>query len=78
MPILAIGAFLLGALSGFVLYSGKTRDPIASALLKHKFYFDEFYAALIRVQQDSFAKACALFDRWIIDGLFVRGVSGAT
>ncbi len=78
VPYLAIGAFLLGAFVGFVLYRGRTRDPINIALLKHKFYFDEFYAALIRVTQDALASASAFFDRWVIDGACVRGVSGAT
>ncbi len=76
VPYLAIAAFLLGALTGFALYRGRSRDPIHIGFLKHKFYFDEFYGALIRVVQDSFASACAFFDRWIVDGLFVRGVSG--
>ncbi len=78
VPYLAIGAFLLGALVGFVLYRGRTRDPIHIGLLKHKFYFDEFYAALIRVTQDALASASAFFDRWVIDGACVRGISGAT
>ena len=78
VPYLAIGAFLLGAFLGFVLYRGRTRDPINVGLLKHKFYFDELYAALIRVTQDALASASAFFDRWVIDGAGVRGVSGAT
>ena len=78
VQIWAIAAFLLGGLSGFALYRGRARDPINIGLLKHKFYFDEFYAALIRVTQDALASAAAFFDRWIIDGFCVRGLSGAT
>ena len=78
VTLFAVSAFALGVLLGFVLYRGKTHDPIHIGLLKHKFYFDEFYAALIRVTQDALAGASAFFDRWVIDGLCVRGVSGAT
>ena len=65
-----------GAPLGFLLYRGRTRDPIRVGLLRHKFYFDEFYAALIRVTQDAFARLCAWVDRWVVDGLGVRGLSG--
>ncbi len=78
VPYLAVGAFLLGAFLGFVLYRGRSRDPIQIGLLKHKFYFDELYTALIRVTQEALASASAFFDRWVIDGACVRGVSGAT
>ena len=78
VPVLAISAFVVGALLGFVIYRGKTRDPINIALFRRKFFFDEFYAALIRFTQDGLAKFVALFDRWIIDGAGVRGLSGAT
>ena len=78
VPALAISAFILGMLLGFVIYRGKIIDPINLTLLRRKFYFDEFYAALIRLTQDGLAKVAALFDRWVIDGAGVRGVSGAT
>ena len=35
-------------------------------------------STLIRVTQDALADASAFFDRWIIDGVCVRGASGAT
>ena len=76
LPFVAIGAFLLGAILGFLLYSGRERDPIRVGLLRHKFYFDEFYAWLVRHTQDALAKASAWVDRWLIDGLGVRGLSG--
>lgn len=76
VPALAIAAFALGTLGGVALYAGKTADPIRIGLLRNKFYFDEFYASLIRLTQDAFAKACGWFDRWVIDGLGVRGISG--
>ena len=76
--VVATVVFIAGVALGFVLYRDRTRDPIRVALLQHKFYFDEFYAALVRHTQDALAKASAWFDRWVIDGLGVRGLSGAT
>ncbi len=78
VPLIAISAFVLGLILGIVVYSQKTRDPIRIGLLRHKFYFDEFYARLIRYTQDALAKASAWVDRWIIDGIGVRGITGAT
>ena len=53
-------------------------DPVYIPFLRQKFYVDQFYAVLVRRTQDALASASAWFDRWIIDGLGVRGVSGAT
>ena len=78
VPYLAIGAFLLGLIGGFLVYRGRMTDPLHISVLRRKFYVDEFYAALVRNTQDALASASAWFDRWIIDGLGVRGLSGAT
>ena len=75
---LATGAFILGTGSGFVLYKGQAKDPILIPLFKNKFYFDELYAALIAGTQDLLATISRYFDQWFIDGLLVRGLSGAT
>ncbi len=78
LPVLAISMFVLGALGGFFLYRGRTQDPLDLAVLRDKFYIDELYGALIHASQDTLAKISAWFDRWIIDGAGVRGLSGAT
>ena len=78
VPYLAVAAFLLGLLGGFLLYRGRTSDPLHITVLRRKFYVDEFYAALVRRTQDTLATFSAWFDRWVIDGLGVRGLSGAT
>ena len=75
---LAIGAFVIGTAGGWVLYKGQSKDPILIPLFKNKFYLDELYAALIAGTQDLLATMSAWFDKWILDGLFVRGLSGAT
>ena len=77
VPVLAIGAFLAGTAGGWMLYKGQAKDPILIPLFKNKFYIDELYAALIAGTQDLLATMSGWFDKWILDGLFVRGLSGA-
>ena len=77
VPVLAIGAFLAGTAGGWMLYKGQAKDPILIPLFKNKFYFDELYAALIAGTQDLLATMSGWFDKWILDGLFVRGLSSA-
>ncbi len=74
--ILATLSFLAGTGGAYVLYSGKAKDPILIPLFKNKFYIDELYAALIAGTQDLFARILAWFDKWILDGIGVRGLSG--
>ena len=74
---LATGAFAIGALGSLLLYKGQSKDPILIPLLKNKFYFDELYAALIAGSQDLLAGLSRFLDQWLIDGVFVRGLSGA-
>ncbi len=78
VPALAIGAFVLGAVLSFLLYRQKKADPLSIPLLANRFYIDEFYAGLIRCTHDLLAWISGWFDRWILDGLLVRGASGAT
>jgi NADH-quinone oxidoreductase subunit L len=78
VPVLAIGAFLVGAITGFLLYRNRTQDPLDLAALRQKLYFDEFYAMLVQTIQGTLARASAWVDRWVIDGAGVKGLSGAT
>ncbi len=77
VPVLAVGAFLLGAAGAWAIYSGKTSEPVTIKLFKNKFYIDEIYAGLIGGTQELLAKAFRFFDKWVLDGIFVRGLSGA-
>ncbi len=76
--VLATGAFLLGAAGAFVLYSGKSKEPVPFAPFRDKLYFDEIYAALIAGTQELFATIARFIDQWLIDGVLVRGLSGLT
>ena len=74
----ALVAMLLGAASAIILYRSRVEDPVSINLLRHKFYFDELYRALINATQGFLARVSGFIDRWIIDATIVRGSSGAT
>ncbi len=78
VPMLAIGAMLLGVVLAFVLYRNRERDPINIPAFRDRLYFDELYAILIKSTQGLLATVFAFFDRWILDGGAVRGASSAT
>ncbi len=70
--VASIAALLIGAGGGFRLYRARDKDPVSIPLFANKFYFDEIYAVLVRVLQDSLAWIIAGLDRLIVDGLFSR------
>lgn len=55
------------------MYRGKNSDPINIKLFANKFYFDEFYAKIVRYGQDALAGVVNFVDKLLIDGLIVRG-----
>lgn len=73
---MTIGAFLLGTIGAALLYFKAKKDPIRIPLLENKFYFDELYGLIVRYTQDALAKVMSFIDRWIIDGVFVKGFGG--
>jgi NADH-quinone oxidoreductase subunit L len=74
---LSIIVFVAGAGGAWVVYNGKDTDPIVIPLLANRFYIDQIYQTLIACTQDLAASLTATFDRWILDGVIVRGISGA-
>ena len=78
VPGLALVAMLVGATGAIFLYRDRASDPFSFAILRQKFYFDEFYRALINATQELLARISAFIDRWVIDATAVRGSSGAT
>ena len=74
----SIAALVLGLLAGYVLYSGKDKDPVSIPLFRNRFYIDEIYdKGLVRYFQDAFAAIIAFFDEFIINGLIVGGFTRA-
>jgi NADH-quinone oxidoreductase subunit L len=78
VPVLAFGAMIAGSGLAVALYRNRTSEPIDVEVLRHKFYFDEFYAWLINWTQELLARVSAFFDRWIIDTGAVDGSSRGT
>jgi len=71
----SIAAFVIGATSAFVLYTGKDKDPISIPLFRDKFYFDEIYAWIIKIFQDALAAIIHFFDAFIINTIIVGGLT---
>lgn len=69
-------ALVTGVGLGWLLYSGKQREPLGLRLLANKFYIDELYAKLVAIFQDAVAKIAQYLDILVIDCLGVRGSSG--
>jgi len=78
VPTLAIVALIAGSGLAIALYCNRAVEPVDIKLLRHKFYFDEFYGWLIYWTQELLARVSAFFDRWIIDAGAVGGSSRGT
>ena len=78
VPALAIVALILGGGLAFAGYRGRSTEVVNAELLRHKFYFDEFYSSLIYWTQELLARLSAFVDRWIIDAGAVGGTSRGT
>ncbi len=74
---LATLVFLLGTAGAYFLYARQDKDPVRIPLFANKFYVDEFYDALISRTQGLLAQVTSWFDKWILDGVIVRGLSGS-
>jgi len=73
---LSVFVFLAGAGLAWFVYTGKESDPIVIPMLANRFYIDQIYQTLIAWTQDLAASLMATFDRWVLDGAIVRGLSG--
>ena len=78
VPALAIIALIAGSGLAVAIYRQQETDPVDVKLLRHKFYFDEFYSWLIHWTQELLARVAAFVDRWIIDAGAVGGSSRGT
>jgi NADH-quinone oxidoreductase subunit L len=76
VTVLSVIAFGSGTFLAWFLYHGRDTDPIFIPMLANRFYIDQFYQTLIAWTQDLAASLTATFDRWILDGAIVRGISG--
>jgi NADH-quinone oxidoreductase subunit L len=74
VPQVFLGVFLAGLALAIAIYGrAPEKDPIRIPFLRRLFYIDDFYFWIVRVIQGGFAKICSFIDRWLIDGILVRG-----
>jgi NADH-quinone oxidoreductase subunit L len=78
VPAFAFSAMLAGASLSVLVYRNRATDPINLRFLRRRLYIDDFYRWLIQSTQELLASIAAVFDRWVIDAGFVRGLSGST
>jgi NADH-quinone oxidoreductase subunit L len=78
VPALAIVALIAGVGLGFGIYRNRQDERFDIALLRNRFYIDEFYRWLIDSTQEAFATLAAFIDRWIIDAGAIGGASSGT
>jgi NADH-quinone oxidoreductase subunit L len=77
VPMIAsLIALAAGVGLGWLLYNGRSQDPVRIGLFARKFFVDELYAKLVAWGQDAVAKIAHYMDILILDGLGVRGLSG--
>jgi NADH-quinone oxidoreductase subunit L len=73
---ISLGALLVGAIPAFLIYNGRTRDPISIPLFRNRFYLDTIYdKVLVRGIQDGGAAIVHFFDEFLINGVLVGGSS---
>jgi len=72
VPLLAV----LGGVAGaYLLYRGRSSDPLHIKVLARKFYFDEFYDRSLVGGQQVTANFFAWIDSWILEGAIIRGMA---
>ena len=72
--IASIASLVLGLAAGFVLYNGKTKDPLSIPLFRNRFYLDAIYEkGIVKYFQDGFAAIVHFLDELVINGLIVGG-----
>jgi NADH:ubiquinone oxidoreductase subunit 5 (subunit L)/multisubunit Na+/H+ antiporter MnhA subunit len=46
--------------------------------MRDRFYFDEIYGFVIKMTHEAVSTLAGGIDRWVIGGLFVKGIHGST
>lgn len=80
----SLAALVFGFSAALALYRNATTDPLVqrfgwlTRVLRNRFYIDEAYDKLIALTHEALARLANGFDRWIVAGLGVKGLSGLT
>ncbi len=76
VTFVSIGALIAGVAAGFILYNGKTKDPLSIPLFRNRFYLDAIYEkGFVKYLQDGFAAIVHFLDELVINGLLVGGLT---
>ncbi len=76
-------AVILGGSLAWAAYGHATRDPLPKLLggfgrtLRHKFYLDELYEGVFIPLHDLAGTLADWLDRWLLNGLVIRGAHGS-
>jgi NADH-quinone oxidoreductase subunit L len=79
-----LAAVAVGFLAAYNLYARARQDPLPaklgalSAALRNRFYFDEFYEAIVIKFHDVVALVADWIDRWLVSGFCIGLVRGGT
>ena len=74
VTFVSIGALIAGIAVGFILYNGKTKDPLSIPLFRNRFYLDSIYEkGLVKYLQDGFAAIVHFLDELVINSILVGG-----
>ena len=74
VTFVSIGALIAGITAGFILYNGKTKDPLSIPLFRNRFYLDSIYEkGLVKYLQDGFAAIVHFLDELVINSILVGG-----
>lgn len=82
--VASLAAVGIGLLLAWPLYAKAQRDPLTEKLgalsraMRHRFYFDEAYEALIASTQEKLASVANAIDRWVMAGFVIRGLHSST
>jgi NADH-quinone oxidoreductase subunit L len=80
----SLAALVFGFSAAFALYRNATTDPLVQRFgwlaraMRNRFYIDEVYDKLIAITHEALARLANGFDRWVVAGLGVKGLSGLT
>ena len=66
---LSVAAVLVGYFVGVKVYRDKDKDPVRIPVFANKFYFDEFYAGLVKYAQDRVAWIVSALDKLLVGGV---------
>ncbi|MFQ3670401.1 MAG: NADH-quinone oxidoreductase subunit L [Verrucomicrobiia bacterium] len=73
--VASVVVMLAGVGLAWKLYGGREKDPVEIKVFAKKFYLDELYQGVFVGVQQGVARALSWVDRWIVDGLVVRGLA---